>query len=164
MGTGVSEVQDEDLPFKEIYPCDEDDLTKLCIRDLAAGEKKAASATTPTLPTPPATEAAVTCRAWRLDAEPRRHSSWGSRNIGAEPLPQNSRKFWTGRELSQMSPSAARWHFWALRLLTCSRETGTKLGRPTKGSSHCGAPPIRTFQSSSRPSQNMQSFNSPSVA
>jgi hypothetical protein len=39
MGAGVYEVQDEDLPLKEIYQCDERDLTKLCIRDLAAGEK-----------------------------------------------------------------------------------------------------------------------------
>jgi hypothetical protein len=31
-------VQDEDLPMKEIYQCDVKDLTKLCIRDLAAGE------------------------------------------------------------------------------------------------------------------------------
>jgi hypothetical protein len=39
MESGVYEVQEEDLPLKEIYQCDEDDLTKLCIRDLAAGEK-----------------------------------------------------------------------------------------------------------------------------
>jgi hypothetical protein len=46
---GVYEVQGEDLPLKEIYQCDEDDLTKLCIRDLAAGEKKkAATVITPT--------------------------------------------------------------------------------------------------------------------
>jgi hypothetical protein len=31
-------VQDQDLPVKQIYQCDESDLTKLCIRDLAAGE------------------------------------------------------------------------------------------------------------------------------
>jgi hypothetical protein len=37
---GVYEVQQEDLPLKEIYQCNEDDLTKLCIRGLAAGEKK----------------------------------------------------------------------------------------------------------------------------
>ena len=36
---GVYEEQEEDLPLKEIYQCDEDDLTNLCIRDLAAGEK-----------------------------------------------------------------------------------------------------------------------------
>jgi hypothetical protein len=39
MEAGVYDVQEEDLPLKEIYQCDEDDLTKLCIRDLAAGEK-----------------------------------------------------------------------------------------------------------------------------
>jgi hypothetical protein len=45
---GVYEVQQEDLPLKEIYQCNEDDLTKLCIRGLAAGEKKAATVITPT--------------------------------------------------------------------------------------------------------------------
>jgi hypothetical protein len=39
MEAGVYQVQEEDLPLKEIYQCDEDDLTKLCIRDLAAREK-----------------------------------------------------------------------------------------------------------------------------
>jgi len=39
MEAGVYEVQEEDLPLKEIYQCDEDDLAKLCIRDLAANEK-----------------------------------------------------------------------------------------------------------------------------
>jgi hypothetical protein len=39
MEAGVYEVQEKDLPLKEIYQCDEDDLTKLCIRDLAANEK-----------------------------------------------------------------------------------------------------------------------------
>jgi hypothetical protein len=39
MGAGVYEVQEEDLPLKEIYQCDEHDLSKLCIRDLAEGEK-----------------------------------------------------------------------------------------------------------------------------
>jgi hypothetical protein len=38
MQSGEYEVQDEDLPMKEIYQCDPKDLTKLCIRDLAAGE------------------------------------------------------------------------------------------------------------------------------
>jgi len=38
MQAGEYEVQDEDLPMKEIYQCDPQDLTKLCIRDLAAGE------------------------------------------------------------------------------------------------------------------------------
>jgi hypothetical protein len=40
MEAGVYEVQEEDLPLKEIYQCDEDDLTKLCIRNLAAVRKK----------------------------------------------------------------------------------------------------------------------------
>jgi hypothetical protein len=38
MGAGSYEVQIEDLPLKEIYQCDDTDLTRLCIRDLAAGE------------------------------------------------------------------------------------------------------------------------------
>lgn len=38
MAAGAYEVQEEDLPLKEIYQCDGTDLTKLCIRDLAAGE------------------------------------------------------------------------------------------------------------------------------
>ncbi len=32
-------VRQEDLPISQIYQCDETDLTKLCIRDLTAGEK-----------------------------------------------------------------------------------------------------------------------------
>jgi len=39
MAAGSYEVQDEDLPLKEIYQCDDSDLTRLCIRDLVAGEK-----------------------------------------------------------------------------------------------------------------------------
>jgi hypothetical protein len=39
MQAGEYEVQDEDLPLKEIFQCDDKDLTKLCIRDLASGEK-----------------------------------------------------------------------------------------------------------------------------
>jgi hypothetical protein len=39
MQAGEYDVEDEDLPLKQIYQCDEKDLTKLCIRDLAAGEK-----------------------------------------------------------------------------------------------------------------------------
>lgn len=39
MGAGSYEVQEDDLPLKEIYQCDESDLTHLCIRDLIAGEK-----------------------------------------------------------------------------------------------------------------------------
>lgn len=39
MQAGEYEVQDEDLPVLEIFQCDDRDLTKLCIRDLASGEK-----------------------------------------------------------------------------------------------------------------------------
>jgi hypothetical protein len=39
MQAGEYEVQDEDLPIKQIFQCDESDLTKLCMRDLASGEK-----------------------------------------------------------------------------------------------------------------------------
>jgi hypothetical protein len=39
MQFGSYVVQDEDLPLKEIYQCDAVDWTKLCIRDLKAGEK-----------------------------------------------------------------------------------------------------------------------------
>ena len=38
MASGEYEVDDTDLPMKQIYQCDEEDLTKLCIRDLEAGE------------------------------------------------------------------------------------------------------------------------------
>jgi hypothetical protein len=38
MAAGEYEVDDTDLPLKQIYQCDASDLTKLCIRDLAAGE------------------------------------------------------------------------------------------------------------------------------
>ena len=38
MASGQYQVQDEDLPIKQIYQCDANDLTKLCIRDLEAGE------------------------------------------------------------------------------------------------------------------------------
>jgi len=38
MASGEYEVDDTDLPLKQIYQCDEKDLTKLCIRDLVAGE------------------------------------------------------------------------------------------------------------------------------
>jgi hypothetical protein len=38
MGAGSHLVQVEDLPLKQIYQCDDADLTRLCIRDLAAGE------------------------------------------------------------------------------------------------------------------------------
>ena len=36
---GNYQVQEEDLPLKQIYQCDSSDLTKLCIRDLVAGER-----------------------------------------------------------------------------------------------------------------------------
>jgi len=38
MSSGDYEVEDEDLPVKQICQCDASDLTKLCIRDLTAGE------------------------------------------------------------------------------------------------------------------------------
>jgi hypothetical protein len=39
MQAGEYEVQDEDLPVMEVFQCDEKDLSKLCIRALASGEK-----------------------------------------------------------------------------------------------------------------------------
>jgi hypothetical protein len=39
MQGGAYEVQEEDLPMKLVYQCDQHDLTKLCLRDLAEGEK-----------------------------------------------------------------------------------------------------------------------------
>lgn len=39
MQSGNYEVEDDDLPLKQIYQCDASDLTKLCIRDLRAGER-----------------------------------------------------------------------------------------------------------------------------
>lgn len=38
MASGDYEVDETDLPLKQIYQCDPTDLTRLCIRDLAAGE------------------------------------------------------------------------------------------------------------------------------
>jgi len=38
MASGEYEVDETDLPAKQIYQCDAGDLTKLCIRDLEAGE------------------------------------------------------------------------------------------------------------------------------
>jgi hypothetical protein len=38
MASGEYEVDETDLPLKQIYQCDASDLTKLCIRDLAAGD------------------------------------------------------------------------------------------------------------------------------
>jgi hypothetical protein len=39
MQGGEYEVQEEDLPLKLVYQCDPRDLTKLCLRELAEGEK-----------------------------------------------------------------------------------------------------------------------------
>ena|SRR5690242_9272455 len=38
MASGEYQVDESDLPLKQIYQCDAKDLTKLCIRDLTAGE------------------------------------------------------------------------------------------------------------------------------
>ena len=38
MAAGEYEVDERDLPLKQIYQCDASDLTELCIRDLAAGD------------------------------------------------------------------------------------------------------------------------------
>jgi hypothetical protein len=38
MASGQYKVQDEDLPIEQIYQCDEKDLTRLCIREMEAGE------------------------------------------------------------------------------------------------------------------------------
>jgi hypothetical protein len=38
MQSGTYEVQEEDLPLKQIYQCDGMDLTRMCVRDLVAGE------------------------------------------------------------------------------------------------------------------------------
>lgn len=42
MQFGTYEVQEEDLPLKEIYQCDPADWAKLCVRDLKAGDKNGA--------------------------------------------------------------------------------------------------------------------------
>ena len=39
MASGEYEVDQSDLPLKQIYQCDRTDLTKLCVRDLAADEE-----------------------------------------------------------------------------------------------------------------------------
>jgi hypothetical protein len=39
MQSGQYDVQEEDLPLKQIYQCEASDLTKICIRDLAEDEK-----------------------------------------------------------------------------------------------------------------------------
>lgn len=38
MAAGEYEVDEADLPMKQIYQCDAGDLTKVCMRDLEAGE------------------------------------------------------------------------------------------------------------------------------
>jgi EpsG family len=47
MASGEYEVDDSDLPLKQIYQCDARDLTKVCIRDLKAGEMNAQTGGTP---------------------------------------------------------------------------------------------------------------------
>ena len=44
MASGEYEVEQSDLPLKQIYQCDRTDLTKLCVRDLTAGEDLASPA------------------------------------------------------------------------------------------------------------------------
>jgi hypothetical protein len=39
MQSGIYDVQDEDLPLKQIYQCHAEDLARICIRDLAEDEK-----------------------------------------------------------------------------------------------------------------------------
>jgi len=39
MSAGVYDVEEADLPLKQVYQCDEHDLSKLCVRDLEEGEK-----------------------------------------------------------------------------------------------------------------------------
>jgi hypothetical protein len=39
MESGYYIVRPEDLPINQIYQCDEKDLSKLCIRELSAGEE-----------------------------------------------------------------------------------------------------------------------------
>ena len=50
MASGEYEVDETDLPLKQIYQCDASDLTKLCIRDLAAGEPNGAPESKPSTP------------------------------------------------------------------------------------------------------------------
>jgi hypothetical protein len=38
MQAGSFEISDSDLPLKQLYQCDVNDWTKLCLRDLAAGD------------------------------------------------------------------------------------------------------------------------------
>jgi len=39
MESGFYVVREQDLPMNQIYQCDDKDLSKLCIRDLSAGEE-----------------------------------------------------------------------------------------------------------------------------
>jgi hypothetical protein len=48
MEAGEYVVQPEDLPMTQIYQCDEKDSTRLCMRELKAGEKNGADTKTPT--------------------------------------------------------------------------------------------------------------------
>jgi len=50
MASGEYEVDDSDLPLKQIYQCDGRDLTKLCIRDLVAGEMNGRMGVQPAAP------------------------------------------------------------------------------------------------------------------
>jgi len=50
MAAGEYEVDETDLPLKQIYQCDAGDLTKLCIRDLASGEANGRIGYKPPLP------------------------------------------------------------------------------------------------------------------
>jgi hypothetical protein len=47
MESGTYDVQEDDLPLKEIYQCDGRDWTKLCVRDLKSGEKNGAGGIRP---------------------------------------------------------------------------------------------------------------------
>jgi len=47
MQFGSYEVLEDDLPLQQIYQCDPADWTKLCIRDLQAGEKNGDGASWP---------------------------------------------------------------------------------------------------------------------
>jgi hypothetical protein len=49
MASGEYEVDETDLPLKQIYQCDASDLTKLCIRDLQAGEMNGAPGSKPSI-------------------------------------------------------------------------------------------------------------------
>lgn len=48
MGAGKYVVRPEDLPMTQIYQCDEKNLTRVCMRELKAGEKNGSVTKTPT--------------------------------------------------------------------------------------------------------------------